>query len=323
MAAQGQAIGGPPQGHRHGGLAAGVEQGGEGGIAVEGGDGLGQRAFLVPAVQLAQAWRFAGQGRGEDHIVVGEKARQGPTQGMQALHRGGIAMGRDVAPLAQDHPRAGIQLLVADRGAAQGAKDLQVVAGAGADDVEDLVEKAWQIHRQGRRLDVVAEAFAQPGGVARRGQGVGSAGPGRQMLDQGDAQGARIALQQAGEGDVVGRCGIGRAKIGTGGGIQQQGVVAYRKAHGMGCAHTGPAFTDHGPGRHPATAGLEAEDPAAGGRHSQGATAVVAMGEGHHPRGDQGCRAATRSPGTVGAIPGIGGGAEAAGLGAVGGAEFR
>ena len=108
---------------------------------------------------------------------------------------------------------------------------------------------------------------------------------------------------------------VGSSRIGTGGGVQQEGRIPDGQGDRVLGAQTSPAFPPVGSGRGSAAGGLEPEQSAAGGRDPDRPAAVRGVGERDHPGGYQSRRTAAGTAGNQSRVPRIAGRSSPAGLG--------
>ncbi|KPZ30025.1 hypothetical protein AN901_204262 [Pseudomonas syringae pv. theae] len=107
--------------------------------------------------KLANARRLACQHGREDHVVILHECRQLAAQDVYPFDGGGVLRAADAAFVAQDDACAGFQFGVLYVKAAHAAEHVDVVAGVGANDGEDVVEEFRQYHGQADRFDAMPE----------------------------------------------------------------------------------------------------------------------------------------------------------------------
>ena len=122
---------------------------------------------------------------------------------------------------------------------------------------------------------------------------------------EGDAQPARIGTDLVEEWASRRRRAVGIAGPGAARRVQDRGAVAH--AQGDRVLGGKPAAPLAEIGRHGVAAAgrLEADESAAGGRGPDRAEAVRGVRRGQHARSDRGGRAAARSAGDAGRVPGV------------------
>ena len=317
------------QGHRHGGLAREVGQLGvrgffeallgqllhDAGAADEAAEAEGvhhaQQGLLEGlGLKLADAHGRRGQ-RGREQQVVGEVEAAHAAGVVVPAVAGGGKIGGGVGA-AQQAQQPGGGLHVGGPGGAAQVPGQRRDAGPGFAKVqhEEGAGHGLAIKRQRHFFHVVAQAFEQvSGGAHGRGALRVQGAPQRVPQAEADAQAAGRAAHFFQVRPHRGGQEVGCAHVGALGSIEQGCAVAHRAAEHVLDGRALPLFALLGAGGHPAPAGFQPKQAAAGRRNADGAAPIAGPGHGHDARRHGRRRPAAAAAGRVAPVPRVAGGA--------------